>query len=174
MTVMHSVIDILGLNDVARAIFDNAAAAIAGMVRDAGRPVSGLSERSVGITMLGQTTPGVMRLREVLIEHGREPVIFHANGVGGPAMEQLVEAKALGGVIDYTLSELANTLLDGIHAPGPTACASPAGTDCRRWSCQAAWTSSTRARAPTLPERYRSRKTYFHNPVATLVRLTRG
>ena len=69
--------------------------------------------------MLGQTTPGVMRLREVLIEHGREPVIFHANGVGGPAMEQLVESKALGGVIDYTLSELANSLLDGIHATGP-------------------------------------------------------
>ena len=38
VTVMHSVIDILGLNEIARAIFDNAAAAIAGMVRDAGRP----------------------------------------------------------------------------------------------------------------------------------------
>ena len=36
VTVMHSVIDILGLNEIARAIFDNAAAAVAGMVRDAG------------------------------------------------------------------------------------------------------------------------------------------
>src|SRR5918997_3333609 len=45
VTVMHSVIDILGLNDIARAIFDNAAAAIAGMVRDAGWPVSGPGER---------------------------------------------------------------------------------------------------------------------------------
>ena len=61
VTVMHSVIDILGLNEIARAIFDNAAAAVAGMVRDAGWPVSGLGERCVGITMLGQTTPGVMR-----------------------------------------------------------------------------------------------------------------
>ena len=69
--------------------------------------------------MLGQTTPGVMRVREVLIEAGREPVIFHANGVGGPAMEHLIESGALGGVIDYTLSELANSLLDGIHATGP-------------------------------------------------------
>ena len=39
VTVMHSVIDILGLNAIARAIFDNAAAAITGMARDAGRPV---------------------------------------------------------------------------------------------------------------------------------------
>ena len=35
VTVMHSVIDILGLNEISRAIFDNAAAAV-GMVRDAG------------------------------------------------------------------------------------------------------------------------------------------
>src|SRR5687767_8180964 len=39
VTVMHSVIDILGLNEIARAIFDNAAAAVAGMARDAGRAV---------------------------------------------------------------------------------------------------------------------------------------
>ena len=69
--------------------------------------------------MLGQTTPGVMRVRDALVDAGHEPVIFHANGVGGPAMEHLIEAGALGGVIDYTLSELANSLLDGIHATGP-------------------------------------------------------
>ena len=64
VTVMHSVIDILGLNEISRAIFDNAAAAIAGMARDGGRPVGELGEKCVGITMLGQTTPGVMRVRE--------------------------------------------------------------------------------------------------------------
>jgi len=60
-----------------------------------------------------------MCVRDHLVEAGHEPVIFHANGVGGPAMEHLIEAGALGGVIDYTLSELANSLLDGIHATGP-------------------------------------------------------
>ena len=43
-------------------------------------------------------------------------MIFHANGVGGPAMEHLIEAGALGGVIDYTLSELANSLLGAASA----------------------------------------------------------
>src|SRR6185436_5805712 len=56
---------------------------------------------------------------DALVQAGHEPVIFHANGVGGPAMEQLCEAGALDGVIDYTLSELANSLMDGIHATGP-------------------------------------------------------
>jgi uncharacterized protein (UPF0261 family) len=172
VTVMHSVIDILGLNDIARAIFDNAAAAITGMVRDAGRPVSGLGQSSVGITMLGQTTPGVMRLREVLLDAGREPVVFHANGVGGPAMEQLVESRALGGVIDYTLSELANSLLDGIHATGPNRLRVAGRHGLPQVVVPGCVDFFNQGPRSELPERYRDRKTYFHNPVATLVRLS--
>jgi uncharacterized protein (UPF0261 family) len=172
VTVMHSVIDILGLNEIARAIFDNAAAAVAGMARDAGRPVTALGERCVGITMLGQTTPGVMRVREVLLEAGQEPVIFHANGVGGPAMEQLVEAGALGGVIDYTLSELANSLLDGIHATGPDRLRVAGRHGLPQVVVPGCVDFFNQGPREELPERYRERKTYFHNPVATLVRLS--
>ena len=172
VTVMHSVIDILGLNEIARAIFDNAAAAIAGMVRDAGRPVTDLGERCVGITMLGQTTPGVMRVRELLLGAGREPVIFHANGVGGPAMEHLIEAGALGGVIDYTLSELANSLLDGIHATGPDRLRVAGRRGLPQVVVPGCVDFFNQGPRDELPERYRTRKTYFHNPVATLVRLS--
>ena len=45
--------------------------------------------------------------------------LFHANSVGGPAMGKLDGGGALAGVIDYTLSELANSLMDGVHAAGP-------------------------------------------------------
>jgi uncharacterized protein (UPF0261 family) len=171
VTVMHSVIDILGLNEIARAIFDNAAAAVAGMARDGGRPVGRLGERVVGITMLGQTTPGVMRVREALVRAGHEPVIFHANGVGGPAMEQLIEAGALTGVIDYTLSELANTLKDGIHATGPDRLRVAGRHGLPQVVVPGCVDFFNQGPRETLPERYRSRKTYFHNPVATLVRL---
>src|SRR5919108_5205296 len=102
--VMHSVVDILGLNPIARTVFDNAAAAVVGMARAAGRPARDLDAGTVGITMLGHTTPAVMRIRAALAEAGHEPVVFHANGVGGPAMEKLAAAGALAGVIDYTLS----------------------------------------------------------------------
>jgi len=172
VTVMHSVIDILGLNEIAGAIFDNAAAAVAGMVRDAGRAVTGLGDRCVGITMLGQTTPGVMGVREALIEAGQEPVIFHANGVGGPAMEHLVESGALGGVIDYTLSELANSLLDGIHATGPDRLRVAGRHGVPQVIVPGCVDFFNQGARDELPERYRGRKTYFHNPVATLVRLT--
>ena len=171
--VMHSVIDILGLNPIARSVFDNAAAAIAGMVRDAGRPVSELGGRSVGITMLGHTTPAVMRIREALERGGHEPVIFHANGVGGPAMEQLIGVGALAGVIDYTLSEVANGLLDGLHATGPERLTVAGKHGLPQVVVPGCVDFFNQGAPETVPERYRNRKSYYHNPVATLVRLDR-
>ena len=172
VTVMHSVIDILGLHAIARAIFDNAAAAVVGMARDGGRPVRELGDKCVGITMLGQTTPGVMRVREALVEAGHEPVIFHANGVGGPAMEHLIEAGALAGVVDYTLSELANSLMDGIHATGPDRLRVAGRRGLPQVVVPGCVDFFNQGARDTVPERYRARRTYFHNPVATLVRLT--
>ncbi len=171
--VMHSVIDILGLNPIARSVFDNAAAAVAGMVRDAGRPVTELGGRSVGITMLGHTTPAVMRIREALERGGHEPVIFHANGVGGPAMEQLIGVGALAGVIDYTLSEVANGLLDGLHATGPERLTVAGKHGLPQVVVPGCVDFFNQGAPETVPERYRNRKSYYHNPVATLVRLDR-
>jgi uncharacterized protein (UPF0261 family) len=171
VTVMHSVVDILGLNEISRAIFDNAAAGIVGMAARGGRAVGRLGERCVGITMLGQTTPGVMRVRDALVRAGHEPVIFHANGVGGPAMEHLIEAGALGGVIDYTLSELANSLLDGIHATGPDRLRVAGRHGLPQVVVPGCVDFFNQGPRESLPERYRARKSYFHNPVATLVRL---
>jgi uncharacterized protein (UPF0261 family) len=172
--VMHSVVDILGLNPIARAVFDNAAAAVAGMARDAGRPLQDLGGRSVGITMLGHTTPAVMRIRAALERAGHEPVIFHANGVGGPAMEKLVEAGALAGVIDYTLSELANSLLDGLHATGPDRLRVAGAHGLPQVVVPGCVDFFNQGARETVPAEYRGRKSYYHNPVATLVRLEPG
>src|SRR3954471_6427945 len=171
--VMHSVVDILGLNGISRPIFDNAAAAMAGMVNDAGSALGTLGERCVGVTMLGQTTPGVMRLREALVAAGHEPVIFHANGVGGPAMQHLCEEGALQGVVDYTLSEVANSLKDGIHATGPERLTVAGRVGLPQVVVPGCVDFFNQGPRDTLPVQYRSRKTYFHNAVATLVRLSR-
>jgi uncharacterized protein (UPF0261 family) len=172
--VMHSVVDILGLNPIARAVFDNAAAAVVGMARRAGKPVRDLGAGTVGITMLGHTTPAVMRIRETLAEAGQEPVIFHANGVGGPAMEGLAAAGALAGVIDYTLSELANSLMDGLHATGPERLRVAGEQGLPQVVVPGCVDFFNQGAPATVPERYRGRKRYYHNPVATLVRLEAG
>jgi uncharacterized protein (UPF0261 family) len=169
--VLHSVVDILGLNPIARAVFDNAAAAVAGMARDAGRPLQDLGGQSVGITMLGHTTPAVMRIRTALERAGHEPVVFHANGVGGPAMEKLVEAGALAGVIDYTLSELANSLLDGLHSTGSGRLRAAGARGLPQVVVPGCVDFFNQGAPDTLPAEYRTRQSYYHNPVATLVRL---
>jgi uncharacterized protein (UPF0261 family) len=171
-TVMHSVVDILGLHPISRAIFDNAAAAVVAMAREGGGPVGELGERTVGVTMLGQTTPGVMRLRERLIEAGHAPVIFHANGVGGPAMEKLAAAGSLAGVVDYTLSELANSLMDGIHTTGPERLRVAGRHGLPQVVVPGCCDFFNQGAPDTVPQRFRDRKRYFHNPVATLVRLS--
>ena len=169
--VMHSVVDILGLNPIARAVFDNAAAAVVGMARDAGRPVQDLGADTVGITMLGHTTPAVTRIRAALDEAGKEPVVFHANGVGGPAMEKLAAAGALAGVIDYTLSELANSLMDGIHATETERLLVAGAHGLPQVVVPGCVDFFNQGAPDTVPERYRGRKRYYHNPVATLIRL---
>ena len=172
--VMHSVVDILGLNPIARTVFDNAAAAVVGMARAAGRPARDLDAGTVGITMLGHTTPAVMRIRTALAEAGQEPVVFHANGVGGPAMERLAAAGALAGVIDYTLSELANSLMDGLHATGPERLRVAGEHGLPQVVVPGCVDFFNQGAPTTVPERYRGRKRYYHNPVATLVRLEAG
>lgn len=169
--VMHSVVDILGLNPIAISVFDNASAAVVGMATYAGRAPRDLGGRSVGITMLGQTTPGVMHLREILERAGWEPVIFHANGVGGPAMEALARQGALGGVVDYTLSELANSLMDGIHATGPDRLTVAGELGLPQVVVPGCVDFFNQGAPDTLPDKYRRRRSYYHNPVATLVRL---
>ena len=103
--MMHSVTDVLGLNVISRPILRNVANAIAGMVlqfqveAEATRP-------AIAITMLGITTPCVMRVKDSLESQGYDVVPFHANGTSGPAMEQLIEQGMFEGVIDLSTHEV--------------------------------------------------------------------
>jgi uncharacterized protein (UPF0261 family) len=169
--VMHSVIDILGLNPIARAVFDNAVAAVIGMARDAGSPATELGARSVGVTMLGQTTPGAMAACEVLAESDWEPVIFHANGVGGPAMEDLIAASSLAGVIELSISELANSLFDGVHATDERRLTVAGQHGIPQIVTPGCADFFNQGPLDSVPERWRDRPLYKHNPVATLVRI---
>lgn len=171
VTVVHSIVDILGLNPIARAVFDNAVAAVIGMARDAGSPATALGTRSVGMTMLGQTTPGAMAAYEVLEQGGWAPVIFHANGVGGPAMDDLVAAGSLAGVIELSISELANSLFDGVHATDERRMTVAGEHGIPQVITPGCADFFNQGPLDSVPERWRDRPLYKHNPVATLVRL---
>ena len=69
MMIVHSVVDILGLNPIASTIFDNVAAALYGMVEH-GRGLAPSQGSNVAITMLGNTTTAVMAAKHRLGSSG--------------------------------------------------------------------------------------------------------
>ncbi len=111
ITMMHSVIDLVGINAVSRKILDNAAGAIVGMVE--GHVPLKATKPLVGVTSFGFCTTGAMHVRSFLEKQGYEMVGFHANGIGGMAMEDLVQRGLLSGVLDFATHEFADQLYNG-------------------------------------------------------------
>jgi uncharacterized protein (UPF0261 family) len=175
VTVMHSVVDILGLNAVSRPIFDNAAAAIAGMAKAyAARQVQPeeSARPAIAATMLGNTTRPLMLLREQIEAEGYDFVIFHANGVGGAAMDQLIAQNAFAAVVDYTLSELAGHMAGGFHDAGPHRMDAGAAAGIPQLIVPGCLDFMVFGAKHEVPDLFRDRPMYYHNPEFTLVRLS--
>lgn len=116
--LMNAVTDIAGLNRVSRQVLGNAARAVAGMVAAQDRTEVS-AKPLVALTMLGVTTPGVLRIQERLHEAGFETIVFHTVGTGGRAMEEMIDQGLIDGVIDYTVNELTSEFLGGAFGAGP-------------------------------------------------------
>ena len=168
--VVHSIVDILGLNPIATTIFDNVAAALKGLVEhghELQKPSS--ADRYVAVTMLGNTTRAVMALKERLAEKGYEAVIFHSNGVGGPAMEELAEAGQFVGVIDFTTNETYDPMTGGIHDGGPERLKRVGQLGLPQVVVPGCIDFSV-FHAGSIPDELQARPVYDHNPEYTLVR----
>lgn len=171
--VVHSVADILGLNPISCTIFDNVAAALKGLVDHGHRlPPAQSTDRYVAVTMLGNTTRAVMALKDRLAESGYEAVIFHSNGVGGPAMEELAEAGAFIGVIDYTTNETYDPMTGGIHDGGPDRLRRVGRLGLPQVVVPGCIDFSV-FHAGHIPPALAGRPVYDHNPEYTLVRANR-
>ena len=175
--VVHSVIDILGLNPISCAVFDNVAAAMAGMAtmgypagHTPGTQLARDAQPRVAITMLGNTTNAVMMIRDHLAKHGIESVIFHSNGVGGPAMEELAGEGLFMGVIDFTTDELTDELVGGFHAAGPNRLRTIGRLGLPQVVVPACIDFSVHGRPEAVPPALAGRPIYTHNPEFTLVR----
>lgn len=168
--VVHSVVDILGMNPISTTIFDNVAAAMAGMVTHA-RPMQTDDGRArVAITMLGNTTKPVMVIRDALARHDLDTVVFHSNGVGGPAMEELAAQGLFVGVIDFTTDELADELVGGFHVGGPERLRRIGALGLPQIIVPGCIDFTVHGRPDEIPTRLQGRPVYTHNPEFTLVR----
>ncbi len=173
MLVMHTVIDILGLNHISKTIYDNAVAVMAGLVNhghELSKPPAG--SKYVAVTMLGNTTTAVMALQKELEEAGFEVVTFHANGVGGPAMEELAEAGQFVGIIDFTPSEIVGTLVGGIHYGGPRRMKRAGVLGIPQILVPACVDFSVH-HTTSIPDEFKDRPIYDHNPEFVLARCSK-
>lgn len=167
--MMFPVTDIAGLNRLSRLILGNAAHAIAGMVLH--RPPAVADPKpALGMTMFGVTTPCVQQVAAALDEFDCQ--VFHATGVGGRAMEALVGAGMLGGVVDITTTEVADFLCGGVCSAGSERMDAvirsgvPWVGSCGALDMVNFWALDT------VPERYRGRLLHAHNANVTLMRTT--
>jgi uncharacterized protein (UPF0261 family) len=167
--MMPSVVDIAGLNHISRRILGNAGAAICGMVSS--EPASAGGEKSaIAATMFGVTTPCVTFARRNLEERGYEVLVFHATGVGGRAMEQLIEDGAFQAVLDVTTTELADELVGGIMSAGPHRLEAAGRKGIPHLVCPGAIDMVNFGPVDSVPPQFRSRLLYRHNSSVTLMR----
>ncbi|WP_314146634.1 Tm-1-like ATP-binding domain-containing protein [uncultured Leifsonia sp.] len=117
MCVFHSVTDIAGLNRISRPVLANAAHALAGMI-NAPHQYDDEARPAVALTMLGVTTPCVLHVAERLEQAGYDPVVFHAVGSGGRALEQLTGQGVFAAVLDLTVKELTDAEFGGVFNAG--------------------------------------------------------
>jgi uncharacterized protein (UPF0261 family) len=170
ITMMYSVVDIAGLNPLSRRILANAAGAIAGMVTQ--DVASGTDRPLIAATMFGVTTPCVTMARQQLEAAGFDVLVFHATGSGGRAMEGLIDDGWFAGVLDVTTTEWADEVVGGVLSAGPDRLGASARTRTPQVVSVGALDMVNFGAPDTIPDAFRDRRLYRHNPSVTLMRTT--
>jgi len=173
IVMIPSIVDVAGLNRINRPIYRNAAACVAGMLRQASPTETGGEVRDkplVAASMFGNTTECIERARQSVEAAGYEVIVFHATGAGGRTMQSLVDEGLIAGLLDLTTTELADEVCGGVFSAGPErvrlgahaaipVVLAPGCVDMCNFGIPA-----------TVPDRYRGRNLYHWNPNVTLLR----
>ncbi len=171
--MLHSVVDISGLNQVSRVVLANAAQALAGMV-SAVRTLPPTQDQKplITATMFGVTTPCVNSCRQQLEAKDFEVLVFHATGTGGRTMESFISDGLVQGVLDLTTTELADELVGGILSAGPDRLTAAGLRGVPQVISPGALDMVNFGPRGTVPEKFNGRRFYQHNAAVTLMRTT--
>ena len=117
ITVMHSVVDTVGLNPLVRRLMINGASAICGMV-EAVAPEVQDEKPSIALTEFGFCDKGAHYVRD-LLEKDFSIISFHATGIGEKAAMDLVGQNLFEAFIDLVPAGFSEYLLGGNRNAGP-------------------------------------------------------
>lgn len=172
IVMLNSIVDIAGINRISRKILNEAAAAMAGMVRFAVVETNQGDRPLIAATMFGVTTPCVQEARKILEKAGYEVLVFHATGNGGLAMESLVREGLIAGVLDITTTELADELVGGVFSAGPRRLTAAGEMGIPQVISVGALDMVNFHARETVPAKFADRKFHQHNANVTLMRTT--
>ncbi|GAA1298298.1 Tm-1-like ATP-binding domain-containing protein [Pseudonocardia xinjiangensis] len=169
IAMWYSVTDVAGLNHISRRVIGNAAHALAGIVLN---EIPATEDRpAVGLTMFGVTTPCVTSVIERLGD-AVDPLVFHATGTGGRAMEKLVDDGLVSSVLDISTTEVCDLVVGGVMAATEDRLGAIARTRVPYIGSCGALDMVNFAAPSTVPEQFADRTFYEHNPQVTLMRTT--
>jgi uncharacterized protein (UPF0261 family) len=122
IAILHSVVDIAGLNPLVRDVLRRAAGMVSGMVETGeGSPALSKERKKdlIALTEFKFSEECCSHVRKLLEERGFEVIPFHAQGTGDRAMEELIEEGFFQGVVDIVPAGVGEELLGGNRAAGP-------------------------------------------------------
>ena len=151
-----------GLNSVCRSILSQAAGAVVGACQAVLSPQT--NRPRVAISSLGKSCLSYMvQLNAEVEKRGFEPVVFHSTGMGGRAMESLIDQGMFVAVFDFALQELANLRAGSVVNAGPHRLEAAGRRGIPQLLAPGASDMvDVQAWAP-LPARYRGRAYHAHN-----------
>ncbi|MDW8801786.1 Tm-1-like ATP-binding domain-containing protein [Clostridium sp. A1-XYC3] len=167
--MIPSVVDVAGLNSISTKIFTNAVFAITGMLKFENTKVVD-KKPLVAATMFGVTTPCITAAREYLEKRGYEVLVFHATGIGGRSMEALIDGGFIEGVLDLTTTEWADEIIGGVLNGGPHRLEAAGKNHIPQVVSVGALDMCNFGPYDTVPENFKGRNLYKHNPTVTLMR----
>lgn len=171
ITIMHSVVDMLGLNSISRLILTRAAGAICGMMSTSYS--GGKTSPRVALSLFGFVTQAAESIKAILEENHFEVIPFHANGTGGMAMEEMIGESFFDGVLDLATHELVDAMFDGYcGAIGPQRLRTREGVDTPRLVIPGGLDAAVlEFNSKSVPEKYKDRKIFFYD-FRSAIRLT--
>ena len=171
--LLYPVVDVDGDNPILRRMIERLAETAVAAARTS-RPLAAETRtaKAVAMTMFGVTTPCVQRVREHLERDGVDAFVFHANGTGGRTVEMFAAQGMVDGIVDATITELADELFGGILPAGNDRLTNAARRGIPQVLAPGAIDMINFGPRATVPTRFESRTIVVHNDLVTLVRTT--
>lgn len=172
VVMIYSVVDVEGSNAILDSMIERLADTAIALKSNRPFERRDGARKTIAMSMYGVTTPCVQQIARHVEEAGMEPMVFHANGTGGNTIEKFAAQNLVDGVVDATIAELGNDVLDGAFPADEDRFSGAARNGIPQVIAPGALDMIAFGARSTVPPRFEDHKIIAHNALVTLVRTT--